>query len=103
MISVPQAVKFSNERIRVLADEFAQIQTLLSLTLAEWSAKGISGLITNDATVIDDGADGDGRTPITGADIYAIIGLCNTFQTMAIGPDSAMPTILKVSVNPLGK
>lgn len=96
------AINFVNVNIRPVADQVAQLQTTLAVTLAAWSAKGMAALIPNDATaVIEDGSPADGRTSLTGVDVNAFIALLETLQGMASGQNSAMPTVLKIAVNPL--
>lgn len=100
-VSDPTAIKFCNENIRPVADQIAQLQTTLAVTLAAWSAKGMANLIPNDTSVIEDGSPADGRTSLTGVDINAFIGLLETLQGMATGQNSQMPTVLKIAVNPI--
>lgn len=100
MIDNPQAVKFCNEHVRVLADRVAGIAVQIQSFGAMFAAKGLAELIPNDETPIDDGSKSDGRTPITGADVWEMLALAKTLGEMATGPDSKIATVLKVSVNP---
>jgi|SRR6185437_615438 len=97
----PSAIQFCNQNIRPVADQIAQLQTTLAVTLAAWSAKGMGAMIPNDSSVIEDGSPADGRTPLQGADVNALIALLTTLQGMATGQNSAMPTVLKIAVNPV--
>lgn len=74
-ITNPQAVKFSNERVRALADAAAKYYWAAKAFASEWNATGMSSLIPNDPveTVVDGSAE-DGRTPITGRDINNLKG-----------------------------
>ena len=80
-ITNPQAIKFSNEKIRVAADLIAQLDNFANTVINEWNALGGAALIPNTADVINDGASingvdatgGDGRPFITGAKATNII------------------------------
>lgn len=100
MINDPAAVKFSNERIRPLADlvagAFQQIQSFKEA----WEAKGIGNLVADSSEVIDDGSAVDGRTPITGHDLYLLKALADDLVAMGVGENTKIPTVLKISVNP---
>lgn len=100
MITSPQAVRFSNERVRTLADTVARAFTQVQSFAAEFQAKGLADLIPNDGTVIADGSDTDGRTPITGADVYQMLALADDLLSMASGPNTRLPVVLKAAVNP---
>lgn len=100
-IDSPQAVRFSNERIRVAADRLAQAYNYAREVVDEWNAAGGTTLIPNDAgqTVID-GADTDGRPIITGADVNNVINrlseLINDYQATG---NAKLNTVLQVAVN----
>jgi hypothetical protein len=101
-VSNPAAVKFCNERVRVLADQIARVHTTITLFAGEFAAKGLADIIPNDANeIILDGAESDGRTPINGADVYLMLTLANDLLEMSTGPSSKMGTVLKVAVNPI--
>jgi hypothetical protein len=99
-MSSPQVVKFCNERIRPCADTIARVAVQVSAIVQEWQAKGLVDQIPDDATVIDDGAATDGRTPITGHDVRQMIALAEDLVAMATGQNTRMPTVIKVAVNP---
>lgn len=67
MIDNPEAVRFANEKVRPVADRYAQLYWAAKILLTEWDASNIGALIPNTSEVIDDGSAEDGRTPITGA------------------------------------
>ena len=104
-ITSPQAIKFSNEKIRVAADLLAQLDNFASATIAQWNAAGGSALIPNTADVIADGAATDGRPIITGAKANNIINRLTELRStnansgLAIGSDGVRDTILQVAVN----
>ena len=60
----PQAIKFSNEKVRVMAElMIAAIETARSFA-AFYSAEGGDTLFPNDAELIVDGSATDGRPPV---------------------------------------
>ena len=101
----PQAIKFSNERIRVAADLIAQLDNLAASILNEWTALGSTALIPNTADNIIDDAAGDGRPIITGIKANNIINrLTNLRSTnansgLAMGAADVRDTVLQVAVN----
>lgn len=99
-VTNPEVVKFSNERSRPLADLVAgAFQAIMSYAQL-WDAKGLGSIIPNDGTVIADGSDVDGRTPITGADLHQLKALCVDLIGMGVGENTKIPTVLKIAVNP---
>ena len=100
MITNPEAVRFSNEVIRPAADVAAQYYYFCKALIASYAAKGLDKEYT-DADVVDDGSDKDGRHPITGFDVKAIVQLAadyvNDFET---GVNAKLNSVLAVAVNP---
>lgn len=72
-ITNPQAVVFSNEKIRPIADRYAQLYWLSKIVLREWTSNSLASIIPNSAEVIADGSDADGRGQITGAMVNGLI------------------------------
>jgi len=69
-----QAIAFSNNRIRPMADTLYGTYLSSKKIIAEWTGQGISGtIIPNDAIVIGDGASVDGRPLVTNAAATSII------------------------------
>ena len=64
----PQLAKFSNERVRVMADKLTAFLAYAQSFQADYSAYGISALIVaaGNANTIGDGSATDGRQRITG-------------------------------------
>ena len=104
-ITSPQAIKFSNEKIRVAADLLAQLDNFAAAMINEWDAAGGSSLIPNTSDVIIDGAATDGRPVITGAKANNIINRLSELRStnaatgLAIGATGVRDTILQVAVN----
>lgn len=112
-ITNPQAIKFSNEKIRVAADLLAQLDEFGGAVINEWTAFGGVALIPNTADIMQDGASvngvnatgGDGRLVITGANVNNIINRLTEMRSatattgLAIGVSGVRTTILQVAVN----
>lgn len=101
MITNPQAVSFSNEQIRPLADLMAQVYYASESIVNNWNATGMSSLITNTSDVIVDGSAVDGRNQITGINATNIIvqamAILSMFQANSNG---VLNVTLIVAVNP---
>jgi len=104
-ITSPQAIKFSNEKIRVAADLIAQLDNFAASVLAEWTAAGGTSLIPNTSDVIADGAASDGRPIVTGAKANNIINRLSELRStnaaagLAMGASGVRDTVLQVAVN----
>lgn len=77
-ITDPTAVKFCNERVRVLADVLGQSYWSAKAFLAEWNSSNygpsnLPDLIPNDTSLVVDGSATDGRKQITGALVRGIV------------------------------
>lgn len=97
-----RAVNVANTKIRPLMDRFGQLYNLCKALAAESGAENWPGLfLPNDATVIADGSDVDGRAQISNADINSAIGIAGTFITyMEQTSNANRNTVMKVAVNP---
>lgn len=104
-ITSPQAIRFSNEKIRVAADLIAQLDNFAATVIAEWNAAGGASLIANTSDVIADGASADGRPVITGAKANNIINRLSELRStnaaagLALGASGVRDTVLQVAVN----
>ncbi len=104
-IDQPNAVRFSNERIRVAADILCRGRAAAAAILAEWQAKDMASLFPDDATyVVADGSPADGRQQITGADVNRIIealqALVAALDSVASNGKAHYENALRVAVNP---
>jgi hypothetical protein len=100
MIDNPQAVKFSNEEIRTLADEIVRVSKHINHAAAEYVAQGLAGQFPNDATEVDDGSHVDGRSIITGADVNDMISIASDIKALLESEAGVRLTaIMKVQVN----
>ena len=67
----------------------------------QWNAQSLSAVIPNDASPIMDGADTDGRSLITGANVTNIITRAmEVIADYEAGSNAKLNTVLKVAVNP---
>lgn len=81
-ISDPQVVDFANNSLRLLADQFAHIDSVLTSVLAQYNARDLGTIINKAGAVnlIADGSSADGRTRRSGGDIFNIVTLFQDFQ-----------------------
>lgn len=68
----PLVITFCNEKVRPIADRYAQLYWLAKIFITEWNASGLGALIPNNSDTIDDKGDLDGRGVITGALVNGI-------------------------------
>lgn len=108
-----QAITFSNNKVRVIADQMETLYQSAKSFLQQWTAQGLAAIIPNTSDLMQDGATvasgtADGRTPITNIDINVVFAHCQNIIAYFEGATGA-PTnngtmqnrnqILKVSVN----
>lgn len=99
-ITDPAAVRFSNEKVRVAADKFAQAYYFAIEAINEWNATGMSSKITNTADPIIDGSAIDGRNPITGSDATNVITrLMENITDYEAASNAKLNTVIKVAVH----
>jgi hypothetical protein len=99
-ITDPTAVKFCNEKIRVMADSMAQNYYTAKAIVNEWNATGISSLITNDSSEVIDGSRQDGRKVITGAKATSIITRAmEIIADYEANTNAKLNTVIGVNVN----
>lgn len=72
-ISNPEAVAFSNNMARKMADAMAQSYYSAKVIVNTWNGDSISAIIPNTSDLIVDGSAQDGRNPATGASVTNII------------------------------
>lgn len=110
----PQAITFSNTRIRPMADLLYSAYLSAKSIVAQWNAQSVSTVIPNDTIIIGDGAAIDGRAQITDAQATNIITRCNEFinwmeQGLVASPftgtvsNATLNTVVGVQVNGVGK
>ncbi len=110
-ITNKEAIKFSNEKLRVVADLMAQLYNIGKSMNDEWTARGLAAVIPDDASQIlcdsaygTDGADGDGRPIVTGQDLHNIVRGNAEFFVALLEDNSneRLNMILSVAVNTRG-
>lgn len=100
LITNPTAIRLSNERIRPMADLLGQTYHSAKVLLAEWQALGGSAMFPKTTDVIDDGADKDGRLPVTANMANAIIDELTAFvANLEALNNTKLNAVLKVGVN----
>lgn len=102
MIDNPAAVRFCNERVRGVADTLGHAYKQAKIVLAYWGAKGVDGhFIAAPDQLVADGSQVDGRTPVTGGDVQALVALCAELVAAYEADGNAkLNRVLKVAVNP---
>lgn len=99
-ITNPEAVKFCNERVRVMADLLGQVYFTAKAIQAEWYANNLGEILPVSVDVVVDGAANDGRHPITGNDAVSIIIRAGEIVAdFEASSNAKLNTILGVAVN----
>ena len=99
----PQAIAFSNGRIRPMADKLAQAYYSCKSLVNDWNDQNVAAvIIPGDSTIIADGSATDGRNQITNDNAYGIVLQAQAFVNSMEASNSAnLTAILKVAVNTL--
>jgi len=96
----PVAIRFCNEKVRIMADLYAQGHYRAKAMLDTWDAQDLSSKFPADASIIIDGSVKDGRTQITSGDVQVMITILRAFVTNTeANEDAVLSQILKVAVN----
>lgn len=96
----PTAVRFCNEKVRVMADSMAANYLTAKAIVAEWNANTLSNLIPNTSGTVIDGSQTDGRNQITGAMATAIITRAQEIITdYEANSNAKLNTVFSVKVN----
>jgi hypothetical protein len=98
-IENPQLTAFCNSSLRVIADKLAAVDLVLAGIKEEYEAK-LLGTIINDAgstNLIADGSATDGRTRVSGGDVFNLITLLTDLQ--AFVTEGRRDVIAKWQVN----
>lgn len=76
-LSNPQLVDFANAQARVVSDKLAALNTAAATLIATYNARDL-GTVINDGgagNLIADGSETDGRTRVTGGDVFNLVTL----------------------------
>ena len=89
-VTNPATVRFCNEKVRVYADSLVTDYETARAFVAQWAAGGMAALIPNSAAEnIVDGSATDGRFPINGQQVNALLTAANAqitwFETVVSG------------------
>jgi hypothetical protein len=96
-----QAIRIANEKIRPCADKFGQLYNLCKALQAEAQAEVWTAKFPNDAEVLIDGSETDGREIITNANVASFMTMVGTFLTYMEQTSNANRNLtLKIAVNP---
>jgi hypothetical protein len=103
-ITNPEAVKFSNEFVRVFADALVTAYDSAKTYKAYWDARtNLSTLFVDSAVeVVSDGADVDGRTQMTGQKVQALYiqaGTIIAWGDTLVGGKTRIDWLRTMSVN----
>lgn len=101
-ITDSQSILFVNNKARPLADKIIQMYWFAKSVLQQYNSTALLTSITNDASVIIDGAASDGRTIITGGDVVILLSLAQgIINTLEANTNLQLNQISKPSVNKL--
>ena len=101
----PQVIAFANTRVRPMADRMFSLYLESQAFLAEYTAGDIGTQIDTAGAgeILVDGSAVDGRTEITGGDIYNLVGAVQEFidfvENGAVTTADRVTTITKPHVN----
>ncbi len=100
MITDPQAIRYTNEVVRPMAEKFRALKAEVDSTLATYNG-GVGDIFYNDtAGVIDDGREAEGVSRLTGNDVLLLITQLQAFQTQ-LNQAGVAAIISKPCVRPL--
>jgi len=96
----PEAIRFSNEKVRTLADAAARYYYAAKGMLNEWDATGMAVKIPNTPDWIIDGSAVDGRSPITGQNVNGLKGhVAAMVADLEATANQKLNILLKIEVN----
>jgi len=104
-ITDPQVVAFTNSQARPAADKMTQAYWQMKKFVENYNTGNIGTLITNagSANLVADGSKTDGRTPITGGDIFNLITAAQAYiafvEGQAVATAARLDVISKPHVN----
>lgn len=80
-ISIPQLVSFCNDDLRTIADRFEYLVARVPEIIATYNARDLGNLInaSGSSNLITDGSMEDGRTRVTGGDVFNCVTLLSDF------------------------
>jgi len=79
-----EAIRFSNEVVRPLAERVRDLNVLCENAMAVWYG-GMNSDFPNDSTAVDDGREAEGVSRLTGGDVNSFMGQLATFVSQMDG------------------
>ena len=98
-ITNAEAIRFTNEQVRPMAEQLRDLQAVAEDMAGHWNG-GINILFPNDSSAVDDGRDAEGASRLAGTDINNFITQVNTLLTQFAGA-GVMDVIRKPTIRPL--
>lgn len=101
-ITNPQAIKFANEKIRPLADAYAQLYYAVKAAGQQYTAGNLSAVFTATNDLIADGSATDGRLPITSNQVRGFITQMGALLTdLEATNNTKLNVLMQIAVNPV--
>jgi hypothetical protein len=80
-ITNPQAIRFSNEQIRPMAEKIRGMKAEIDALMVDWFG-GTNALFPNDnAEMVEDGREAEGVSRLDGEDIVGLVTVISDLQT----------------------
>lgn len=98
-ITNPQAIAFVNQNIRPRAEQIRALKAQIDADLTQWYA-GMSALIPNDSSAVEDGREAEGVSRLVGSDVVNVLSQLVALQSQLDGSGVAA-TISKPCVRTL--
>lgn len=100
VIDNAEAVRFSNEQVRTMANKLAQVYYAAKAVADEWTANNLGEIFPITDGPVVDGSATDGRHPIGGSEVTLLITRCNELVADYQANNNAkLNTILNVATN----
>ena len=98
-MTTPQAIKFTNEQVRPMAERLRGLKAEIDASLVQWF-DGMNSEFSNDDTPVEDGRENEGISRLTGEDVNGLMFVLSEVQTVLNQPGYA-ERIAKPCVRPL--
>lgn len=98
-ITSAEAVRFSDEQIRPLAEKLRNLKAEVDAATVKWFG-GTNALFPNDSSVLIDDRDKQGDTVLTGADVNNLVTQLLVYQTQ-LNQTGVADAVSKPCVRPL--
>jgi hypothetical protein len=98
-ITDPQAIRYTNEIIRPLAEVMRALKARIDAGMVTWYGT-IAALVPNDSSPLADGREADGVSRLTGADINSFVAQLAAYKT-ALEQAGVPDVISKPCVRPI--